>query len=209
MGLSLVSKASTDPVVSLSEAKQHLNVEHTLDDDLITSFLRAAEAHAEGWTGRRFVSQVVDWSLDAFPPCRSWSDPLRGELLTPVGPIRSVDQITYVDESGATQTLAASAWQADVTGDLARIQPAYATTWPSTRPQTLGAVTVRLTVGYAPSADSPPDYTANVPYEIKVAIKQLVAHWYSVRESVNVGNIVSQIPMGTEALLNGQRIWSF
>ncbi len=44
-----------------------------------------------------------------------------------------------------------------------------------------------------------------VSFRVKQAILLLVGHWYEHREGVNVGNIVSDIPLGVASLLWQER----
>jgi uncharacterized phiE125 gp8 family phage protein len=55
-------------------------------------------------------------------------------------------------------------------------------------------VTVRFVAGYGATA-------AAVPFGLKAAIKMLVAHWYARREPVNIGNLVTPIPLTIDSLL--------
>ena len=72
-----------------------------------------------------------------------------------------------------------------------------AASWPATRYQT-NAVTVRIRVGYGA------DGTA-VPAAIRQWMLLQISHWYEHRESVNVGNIVNEMPY-VAALLDPYRI---
>lgn len=47
------------------------------------------------------------------------------------------------------------------------------------------------------TGDSPPP----IIEDVKLAILMATAHFFENRESVNVGNIVTQVPMSTESLL--------
>jgi uncharacterized phiE125 gp8 family phage protein len=56
------------------------------------------------------------------------------------------------------------------------------------------AVTIEFTAGYGAAASA-------VPAEIKQAMYLMIGHWYENRESVNVGNIVNELPFAAQALL--------
>lgn len=43
--------------------------------------------------------------------------------------------------------------------------------------------------------------------DVKAAMLLLIGHWYANRESVNIGNITSEIPFATEALLQPYKIY--
>jgi uncharacterized phiE125 gp8 family phage protein len=116
-------------------------------------------------------------------------------------PLISVSSINYVDANGVTPTLwAATKYIVDAPeGDHAqrgRITLAYGETWPVTR-DIANAVTVQFIAGYGAAAA--------VPQGIKQAMLLMIGHWYEHRESVNVGNIVNEMPQSAMALLWGYR----
>ena len=59
--------APTLLVVSLVEAKAHLRVDVSDDDDLITACIHSATALAEQYTNRAIAPQTWELTLDAFP----------------------------------------------------------------------------------------------------------------------------------------------
>jgi uncharacterized phiE125 gp8 family phage protein len=185
---SLATAPAVEPL-TLTEAKLHLRVDHTTDDDLITSLIVAARQYAENYTQRCFITQTWDLKLDAFPV---------GDILLVKPPVASVTSITYVDTDGTTQTLSSALYRTDLpTGPWAqrgRIEPAYGESWPSTRALS-NAVTVRCVHGYG--------LAVSVPDPIKAALKLLIGHWYENREavSVSIGANVQQVPMAVVALL--------
>lgn len=123
--------------IHLDEAKKHLRVTTSDDDAAIARMIRAARRHAETWCRRAFVRQQRRLALDAFPAV----------IEIPVGPLRAVSSIQYLDTSGALQTLSTSLYRVDTYGERARITPAYGESWPSTYPVT-NAVLVTYTAGH-------------------------------------------------------------
>lgn len=115
-------------------------------------------------------------------------------------PVVSLTSITYVDTNGATQTLDATKYQADLATEPARILPVYGSYWPVVRPQ-LNAVTATYVAGYGA-------YTA-VPDAIKHAMRILVSHWYENREPVIIGSRMDVLPQTVEFLLGPYRIITF
>ena len=120
----------------------------------------------------------------------------------PLGPVQSVSSVTYLDSAGASQTLSPSLYVLTGSGDRPwQVEQAYAAAWPGTRggPAT---VTARFVAGYASMAD--------VPEQLRLAIMLLTSHFYENREPVNVGNIVTPIPMTLDALIEPYRLhWVF
>lgn len=160
----------------------------------------------DGILNRAIITQTWDWTFDAFPG-DSRHNP-RASLFVPLPPLQSVTSVTYIDSAGDEQTLAASEYDVDTDSEPGRITPAYGETWPTTR-DVDNAVTVRFVAGYPDDGASPPDYRANVPPALKQGMLILLAHWYEHREAVDVGNIVTDVPMTDNALLASYRVWSF
>lgn len=50
------------------------------------------------------------------------------------------------------------------------------------------------------------DYALVYNSAVHAAMLLIIGHWYANREAVNIGNIVAEIPMGTEALLRPYRV---
>lgn len=189
MPLSLVTAPAETPV-TLAEACAHLRVAEGDDDATVNALIAAATAHLDGYAGilgRCLVTQTWAMTMDTLP---------RDGFRLPLVPVASVASITYVDADGVSQTLAAD--QRALSGD--RVVPAYGVTWPTPRAQT-DAVTVTFIAGYGAAAD--------VPAAIRQALLLLVGHWYDQRSAVNVGNIVTPMPLAVEALLAPYRVHSF
>lgn len=190
MSLSLVTAPTVEPL-TLDETKAHLRVESDDENGLIYAWIVAARRYCEAYTGRAFLPQTWDLKCDAFP-CAYDS------IRLPMPPVTSVTSVTYLDTSGASQTWSSSLYLTDLpTGPRAapaRITPAYAQYYPPTY-NVMNAVTVRFVAGYATQE--------LVPYEIKVAMRLLIGHWYMNRGAVAIGsnNIPTAIPMTVDALL--------
>jgi hypothetical protein len=207
--LTTVTAATEEPLL-LQEAKDHCRVDGTEQDGVIANLVSAAREYVETFTGRQLISATLRLRLDYFPGGCSRGVPAAGYrpagdvewrfigggggILVPRPPLVSVSSITYVDTAGATQTLSAGAYQVDTDSEPGRIQPAYNTTWPSTRSQ-LNAVTITYVAGYATR-------TA-VPASIKQAMLLLIGHWYENREAV--GQAGGTIALAVESLLWSQR----
>lgn len=151
MSLHLVTGPAAEPL-HIAEVRQHCKIDITDDDALLGIYLAAARQHAEQQTRRQIVAARWRMVLDHFP--RSSCDPIR----IPMGPVRAVVGIEYIDSDGVTQTLPSTDYRAEMGGEPARIDPAYGLTWPTTRRQR-GAVSITFDAGYvAPcSADATAD----------------------------------------------------
>jgi len=192
MSLVIQSAPGSEPVTT-AEAKAHARVTTSSDDTYIGALITAARVLFEALTSRSLISQTLDYRLDGFP-CDS-TEPIElpragGQLLKS---INTVSSISYVDTDGNTQTWGTSNYTADIYSVPARIVPAYSIVWPTTR-AVINAVTVRFTVGETAAS--------TVDENIKLAIKQLVSHWYRRREPVGVNISAAEIPMTTMALID-------
>lgn len=196
--LSRQSAPATE-AVTLAEAKAHLRIDASDEDDLIERLIRVARDRMDGpdGIGVCLVSQEWRLSLDRFS----------GEIRIPMGPVLSIDEITYTDEAGDAQTLATSAYQWRQGRYEARILPAYGGTWPVAR-LAFDSVRVDFTAGFAGTADSPVDLT-NIPETLRHAMLLLIGHLYENREAVNVGNIITTFPLGFDSLVEAHRVGRF
>lgn len=209
-GIKVYTAPSSEPV-SLAEAKLHCRIDIDDDDDFISSLITAARSYCETFTRRAFVTQTLEITLDNYPDLTRFRnfeggyptrlsycyDFARSTILLPRNPIQSVSSITYLDGDGVSTVLSASNYRVDIVSEPARVTPAYSLAWPTTQWVT-NAITIRYIAGYGAASA--------VPAELKAAIKLLVGHWYENRESVNIGNIVTEMPMAVESLLWSKRL---
>lgn len=193
-----------DLPVTLEEAKDHLRVDFDDDDAVLTRLISVATARLdgrEGMLGRCLMPQVWHLGLPAFLP----------EIPLPLPPLISIDAVGYVDQAGATQTLDPSAYQVVGVGDadMARLRPAYGTSWPSTRAVS-DAVTIDFTAGYQPEALSPPlAPSAAVPERLRQAILMLVGTLYDDSRTTTVETKVAPLPFGFDDLIRDYRLFEF
>lgn len=187
--LRLVTAPAEEPI-ALATAKTHLRVDATDDDALITSLIVAARQYAEAVMRRQLVTATWDLALDAWPV---------GDTITvPLPTLQSVASIKYKDSAGTEATMAATDYIVDTMQEPGRVVLAYGKSWPSVTLYPVSAVTVRFTAGYGAAA--------TVPEAIRQAALLLIGHWYENREAVNVGNVVTPIPMAVDALLAPYRV---
>jgi len=183
MRLSTILAPTAEPV-SLSEAKAHLRAEDADDDALIEAQVAAARRYVEDYTKQILVGRTLRADLDCFPG---------GVIELPVGPVREVASIVYLDSSGDSQTLATTLWQSDLRGRLARLLwDAGDAPWPNTEIGRLNAVTVTFTAGQAI-----PFTTTNATDTIDA-----VAHPFADGDTFQVWNSGGELPGGLAAQTN-------
>lgn len=182
----VVIVAPTEEPVTLEEAKVQCRIENTYEDDEIAAMIVAARNQAELKLNRYIITQTLDAYYDRFGSCFE------------LPPLQSVTSITYLDNNGDSQTLAASQYVVDDKSIPARITPAYGVTWPSTYDQT-NAVSIKFVAGYGLAAD--------VPECIKQWIKLQVSGYYDNRNPVVVGASVTEMPRDyVDGLLDSERV---
>lgn len=178
MGKWKITTAAATAVLTTAEAKAFLRVDSSDEDTLIDALIAGATQHAQNYLEQAFVTQTVTEKFDE----------LGSVLRLSVHPVISITSIQYIDENGDTQTLAADQYNADTYAKRAVIEPAYGVSWPTVRPQR-NAVTVVYQAGYG-SAD-------NVPEDIKLAIRQIVADAFDNRQ-----DSVKELPTSSKYLLD-------
>lgn len=189
--LELITAPSAEPMTT-AEAKSHLRVDLSDDDDLIDSIVKAAREKLEVDTGRALITQTFDLHLDVFPDdC---------VIKVPRPTLQSITSIKYLDPDGVEQTLDASKYRIDSKSTPARIIPAYGESWPSIR-ATTNAVVVRCIAGYG-------DASTDIPQDLIQAMKLLVGHYYENREDVITGTIATAIPQAYEWLKAPHKVFS-
>ena len=190
MALFLVTAPAIEPV-SLAEAKAHCRVDVADEDALIDTLRVAARQYVETFTRRPLITQTWDDKRDGFP-CGSDE-----ALELPLPPVSSITSVTYTATDGTSTVWSSALYTTDLpTGpkaEPARIVPIYGEVYPTTR-SVINNVVIRFVAGYGSTA-------ATVPASLRAAIKLLIGHWYERREPVNVGNIVTPIPLSIESLL--------
>lgn len=169
--------------VTLDEAKIHLRVVTTTEDQYINALCLSATAWAEKFQNRTFVTRPRTMVLDKFPT-----------VIRPLyPPLVSVTSIVYIDIDGAEQTLASTDYRVDAVTEPGRITVAYDLSWPDTRDVT-NAVTISYKAGYGNAAA--------VPDDVKHAIKIMLTHFFENRLPV------SDVKMETVPLSVMNLLWS-
>jgi uncharacterized phiE125 gp8 family phage protein len=177
--------------VSLATAKLHCKVDHSADDALITSMIRAAARSAEQQLNRALMEQQWLCSLDEFPAT--------GIVLGKPRVI-AIASIIYTNPAGTDVTLPGSAYTLDADALPGLVLPALGTTWPATSAQP-NAVRVTFTAGYGADA-------AAVPDDVAVWLLLQVATLYRNREAFTQGVSVAELPgRFADGLLDAQRLY--
>lgn len=190
--------APTSEPVTLADAKAHLRVDITEDDDLIDSLIVAARDYVERRSGLSLVTQTWKLYLDRWPRAafEFWPWPAPGStILLPRHPVQSVTSLQWLDAGGTTNTVAGSDYSLDVASRPARIRPVVGKSWPATSLAPQGGVVVAFVAGFASAA--------LVPATLRQAMLLLIGTWYRSREDEQVDRQIRSIELakGLDALL--------
>ena len=184
----LVSAPAAEPI-SLADAKEHLNiVNSTDDDDMITRWIAAVRRDAEQYMHRAIITQTWDFFWDTFP----------GVIYVPNSPVQSVTSLKYYDTNNTEQTLSSALYESDLNREPAIIRPVSAQTWPSTYDR-MAAVTLRVVCGYG-------DASA-VPEDIIAGMLTWIANLYMHRGETEQGKDPQHRPFAYEQLMLPHRVY--
>jgi uncharacterized phiE125 gp8 family phage protein len=154
--------------------------QNTTADPALIGLMVAAREVAEVWLNRTLITTQWRLTLDYFP---RW--PL-DVIWLPRPNLISVESITYRNWIGAVQTLDVAVYSVDTASLPGRITRNYAQIFPPTLPQH-NAVTVDFTAGYGATRDK-------IPQAIKQGMLLFIGELYENPESLNIGNIVNELP---------------
>ncbi len=186
MVLKLVTPPASEPV-TLAEAKIHLRVDITDDDDYITSLILTARITVELSVWRSLISQTWRYSLDSWPE--------GNEILLSNPPLQSVSGIVYFLSDGSSPTWAASNYLVDTDSEPGRVVLAYGVNWPGGTLRPLNPIQITYIAGYG-------DAATDVLAIYRQAMLLLIGHWYENREPVlTTGAVPKELPLAVQSLL--------
>jgi uncharacterized phiE125 gp8 family phage protein len=208
----LGSKLITGPIeepVTLDEVKTHLKAISGVSDEdaYLSGLISSARKQAERYTRRAFLTQTWEQYQDGFPgrdfDHGRYNRSVDRHCIHVLRPrLQSIVSLKYLDTSGTLQTMASTDYVVDTGNEPGRIAPKIGVPWPATAglPQ---AVIIQFIAGYADTANqalaADPGFN-----DIKLAIMQLVGHWYFNREPVVAGQVMP-LPMHVQQMLLGNR----
>ena len=212
MNLIRMTDATVEPI-TLAQAKEHLRVDTTDDDDLITSLISAARQQVEAYTRRALLQQTWRLSFDAKQLNASETDDasmmallgipdLKGSIIElPRPPLMAIatDGVKYYSTANVEATFAASNYLVSVYSTPGRICLNDGCVWP-TGLRAIDSLVITYTAGYGTTAGT-------VPYDLRNAVKRLVNTLYEQREDFVVGQTISRdVPSDAKSLMDPYRI---
>lgn len=139
MKLKVITPPAAEPL-SLTEAKNHLRVDGTNDDALITSLIKQAREYCEDYQGKKYITQTLEAYLDEFPD--------NSIEFRDCSPVQSVESIKYTDYLGVEYTFDAANYSLDNVSFVNKIDLAYGKTWPTTTLKPTNGIKIRFVAGY-------------------------------------------------------------
>mgnify|MGYP000303691236 CR=1 FL=1 len=189
----MLNLGPADEPVSLADAKAHLKVDDSNEDQLVQALVTAARAHLELATRRAFLTQSWSLFLDRWPE--------GGTVALPFGPVQSVDAVRLHDEGGTATTLAGSEYVVDTVSLPARVARPGHDGWPGRATRALNGIEIMFTAGFGAAP-------GDVPAPLRQAILQLVAHWFEHREPLAFDGAAIEMPAAVKALIAPYRMVS-
>lgn len=185
-GYTQVVTAATAYPITVAEAKEHLRITGSDDDDALADYL----ASVRDWLGRLVAGGAVvnsttyDWFLPYLVGTR---------LYPPHVPLQSVTSFSYYDANNDAQTLTEGTQftvhaPTDQPGWL-HLESGYS--WPTTRVDREDAVTIRYVAGYS-----------TVPARLKQAARLALGGFWEFRESMVSGTTINELPAGVRQLMD-------
>lgn len=206
-GLELTSAPAAEPITT-ADAKAHLRVDASDENDLIDALVTTARRFVENYTGRALINQTWAQWMDCFPGSDSRSSPwwsgvkegpislLNGAQAREIklfrAPLSSVTSLSTFDIDDTETTFSSSNYIVDTTSEIPRIVLRTGASWPVAL-RAAKAVKIVFVAGYGAAGSA-------VPKDIITAMKQLVAHWFENREAASE-NPMTEIPLGPKLLL--------
>ncbi|MEM6498725.1 MAG: head-tail connector protein [Pseudomonadota bacterium] len=182
MALELLNGPASEPI-SLAEAKAHLRVDSSDEDDLISSLITTSRLQVEAALGLALITQQWVQRADCWP--------LSGVVELSLRPLISVDEVRVLDAEGTATALDDISYAVDKNGDRPRLtsRTGY---WPLPGAR-LNGIEIDFTAGFGTTA-------ATVPNDVCRALLGLVAHWFEHR-GADALRTPPPIPKSVSALL--------
>jgi len=179
-------------VVSLATAKAHLRVEHTTDDALVTTYIGVAYNAVEAYTNTHLAETNVS---DFFDHLHEYTNIHVGPRVS-INTTRATDGVSYIDDNGVRQYLAATDYEFDGSSYPARLRILNE---PTDVKDTLNAWRVDTTSGYN---------NTTRPDALVSAMLLIVGHLYENRQDVTPFRVY-ETPLASRYLMNPHRLASF
>lgn len=172
---------SAEPVTP-AEAKAHLRIDHSSEDDLLAGLIRAAREEVERATGLALIDQSWRLALDAWP--------CSGAVTILLHPVREILSVTAYGPDGEASLIDPATYQADTASRPARMMFAR----PPAALRAMNGIEIDFTAGFGEAGTDVPDL-------LRRAMLLLVAHWYEFRTAFGPKDQPVGYPAGYDRLI--------
>lgn len=205
----LLTGPTVEPV-SLADAKSFLRIEHDDEDTFIGELIEASRSYFEMKTQLALLSQTWRLTFDQIPTKPSkddWWDGWREGAIAslteprraielPTAPLISVTQfLAYAEDDSSVEF---TDFYPDTNSRPGRIALRNNGIWP-TATRGVANYQIDYVAGFGAAA-------SNVPVDIRVALKQIIAHWYENREILSFDAAGRDVPMTALNIISSRRI---
>ena len=175
--VSEITAPSVEPV-ALSEAKAFLRIDNSDQDTLVSELIKTARQRVENDTGQSLVNTTWDVWFATFPTERS--------ITVPRLPLVSVTHVKSYDDDDAESTFASSKYLVDTV--QGRVALNDSEDWPDDLRQ-FNAGVMQFVAGHGTAG-------SDVPSPLRLAVYQLLTHWFEHADPVTSTDAVSRAYAG-------------
>ncbi len=159
------------------------------EDDYVTGLILVAQERSETILRKKILTQTIVKIESRFPCGRECLD-------LDWGNVQSVEAVRYYDKNGDLTELESpyDLFEVETRSTPAKLSLVPGESWPSVQYQKSNPLEVEYIVGWD---------VEDVPVSIKHAMKLMIGHWYTNRESVQIGPGITsiEVPQAAEWLL--------
>lgn len=206
MRTEIVTSATGEPV-DLEEMKDQLRlgIGESAQDNLLNGLIRSATRRIENITNLKLLKQTWKAYPSAWPSTRNYIE----MPFSPLIHITSSTGVVYKNSSGSTYLMASTgdnSWRIDTVSKPGRLILENDADWPGETLYNINPISIQFICGYGTSDAGD---GSKIPENLKLAVKQLVGHWYENPEASIVGKGVTMIPETVDALIGDYRVYNF
>lgn len=214
----LSNKRTTGPSiepVTATELDTHLRGDGVLvseEGSFLETLITAAREYVEEFTRRALITQSWTLVMDSWPTVKSelgWWDGVRegsitqgqaGSVELPIGPLQSITSVTTYDDDNTSTVFSSSNYFTDTNATPGQLILNTGVTWPVFT-RTRNGIEIVYVAGYGSNA-------TDVPGALRMAVRQLAAHWYENREFVKTQSDQNQAaaPLHVQSILNRWKV---
>lgn len=194
----LILTAPTALPVTVAQAKAHLRIDASDEDDVVERYLRAAIGFVQTKASVVLAPTTLQQRFDYWP----------GLVKLARGPVRDVREVAYLDEDGAEQEVAEASWMWEPTDEGADFWLVSDFDRPSLQEDRRGTVRITFDAGFDDPNDtgSGDDPSLTLPDELVQAVLLMTGHFFENREAVSAVALHT-VELAVDALIHSTRVY--